>query len=135
MASNVHITAAIRNLRVDAVGDLADAGTIKIYDGTQPANAGVAVSTQVLGVTLTFNAAAFPASSAGSATAAAITSGVAVATISPTWARWFKSDGVTVILDCSVGVSAGSPDITIPGASISSGTTVSMSSLTISEAA
>lgn len=135
MSSNVHITAAIRNVRVDAVGDLCDAGFIDIYDGTQPANAATAITSQVKIVRLTFNAAAFAAASAGSATAGAITSGVALASGSPTWARWLKTDGTTGILDCSVGVSAGSPDIVIPGASISSGTTVSMSSLTISEAA
>lgn len=135
MSANVHLSATARNARIDAVTTLLNGGSIKLYDGAQPANAGVAVSTQVNGVTLTYSATAAPASSAGTTAANAIGSGVCAATFAPTWARHLKSDGTTVVMDCSVGVSAGSPDIVIPGASISSGTTVSMSSETFSEAA
>src|SRR5262245_3272227 len=111
MASNVHVATTYRNTRVDAIGDALDSGTIKIYDGTQPANANTSITSQTLLVTLTFNASAFPAASSGSSTAAAITSGVAVATGTAAWAR-IATSGAATVFDCSVGTS--SADIIVP---------------------
>ncbi len=135
MSANVHISVTVRNGRIDQFTTALNGGSIKLYDGAQPANAGVAVGAQVNGATLTLSATAAPASSGGTTSLNAITSGVCSATFTPTWARLLASNGTTVVADCSVGILATSSDITIPGASISSGTTVSMSSFTVSEAA
>jgi hypothetical protein len=70
------LSTAARNAGTDGVVDLIDsggAGTIRIRTSTQPTNVGDADTGTLLG-TLTFNATAFGASSAGTATAAAITS-------------------------------------------------------------
>lgn len=77
-------------------------GTIKIYNGTMPANADTAVGTQTLLGTLTFSAECGTVS-AKSLTMASITQdSSADATGTATWARIADSDGATVMdIDCS----------------------------------
>jgi hypothetical protein len=126
MALNTQMADATVNAQASALSTLCNSGLIKIYDGTQPATAGTAIGAQVLGVTLTFNATAFGAPASGLLTANAITSGTAVASITPTWARIFKSDGTTVVMDISAGASGA--NLTI--GAFTSGTVISASSFT-----
>jgi hypothetical protein len=106
MALNPKLSNAAANAAADAVCALANSGLLKIYDGSQPANADTAVSTQTLLATLTFGNPAFGAASGGVATANAITSDSAAdATGTAAWFRVFKSDGTTVLFDGSVGTS------------------------------
>ncbi len=131
MANNLIISTAARNAALDAVTALLNtggAGTLKVYDGSQPAGPGTAITTQNLLVTLTFSATAFAASSSGTATANAITSGTAVFTATATWARIASGAG-TAVFDCTVGSSG--TDIVLSTASINSGNTVSISSFTL----
>jgi hypothetical protein len=93
----------------DAATVKLDAGssgaTIKIYTGTQPANADTALSGNTLLATLTMTDPAGPASSSGTFTASAITEDAAAdATGTATFARVADSAGVTVF-DCTVGTS------------------------------
>lgn len=125
MALNTQLADATVNAQASALATLCNSGTIEIYDGTQPANADTAVSTQVLGVTLTFGATAFGAPASGLLTANAITSGVAVASITPTWARIKTSVGATVM-----DVSAGASGANMTVGAFTSGTTVSATSFT-----
>ena len=106
MTLNTQISDATVNAQANALATLCNSGLIKIYDGTQPATADTSLASNTLGVTLTFNATAFPAAVSGMLTANAITSGTAAAAITPTWARIFKSDGTTVVMDVSAGASA-----------------------------
>jgi len=104
--ANFRITTASRSVCADALVDLIDAGagagTIKIYDGTQPAGPDTAITTQTLLATLTFSDPAFGAAASGSATASAITDdSSADATGTATWARIADSDGLA-IFDCDV---------------------------------
>lgn len=138
MASNVHLATSARNACLSALATLLNSGFIDIYDGAQPANASVAVSTQNKLVRLTFGATAFGAPSGGSMTANAVTPGAALVDGSPTWARLCQSDGTTAVLDVSAGVASSSPDLVLPGASsafLPQGTTVSITSLTVTEPA
>jgi hypothetical protein len=130
MALNTQLADATANAACNAITALANGGTLKIYDGTQPANANTAVSTQVLLVTLTFSATAFGAAAAGVATANAITSGTAVATSTATWFRVFSSGGA-VVWDGTVGTSGA--NLNLPTTAITSGGSVSISSLTFTE--
>ena len=125
MALNTQLADATVNAQAATLATLCNSGIIRVYDGTQPATADTAAS-GTLGVTLTFNATAFPAASSGLLTANAITGGVAVASITPTWARILKSDTTTVIMDVSAGASGA--NITI--GAFTSGTTVNCSSFT-----
>lgn len=126
MALNTQLTAATVNAQAVALSTLCNSGLIRIYDGVQPATADTAIGTNTLGVTLSFGATAFGAPASGLLTANAITSGVAVASITPTWARMFKSDGTTVVLDISA--SASGANMTV--GAFTSGTTVGVTSFT-----
>ena len=126
MALNTQLADATVNAQAAALATLCNSGLIRIYDGTQPATADTAITSQVLGVTLTFGATAFPAASSGLLTANAITSGTAVASITPTWARILKSDGTTVVMDVSAGASGANMTI----GAFTSGTVVSATSFT-----
>ena len=128
MANNFKVAVATRNAEINAATALLNTGTIKIYDGTQPSTPETAVSTQTLLVTLTYGATAFGSASSNAATANAITSGTAVASSTATWARMLKSDGTTVVADCSVGSSG--CDINLATAVINTNDTVSITSLT-----
>ena len=117
------------NAEANAVGDALNSGYIRIYDGTQPANADTAVGAQVLLAELRFGADAFGAASTGTITANAITDdSSANATGTATWARILASNGTTVWFDGSVGTSAA--NVVINTVSIVTGAVVSCSSLT-----
>ena len=124
MPLNTQISAATVNAQANALAALCNSGTIRVYDGAQPATSDTAIGAQVLGVTLTFSAAAFPTAAAGVLTANAITSGTAAASITPTWARIFRTDGTTVVMDVSAGATASNMII----GAFTSGTTVGCSS-------
>jgi hypothetical protein len=131
--ANLRLATNTRNALADAVDDRinlgAAAGTIKIYDGSQPASANTAVSTQTLLATLTFSDPAFGAAAAGVITASAITSDASAdATGTATWARIADSDGNTVF-DCDVNT-AGST-IILNNVSLVLGAPVAITSFTI----
>lgn len=137
MASNIHVAAAYNKGMLDGAVNIktdSNSGKLRIYDGSQPADGDVAITTQTMLAELTMNATAFtgPAGTASAnqtLTANAITSATAAATGTATWFRLLKSDGTTKILDGSVGTSAS--DINLNTTSITSGGTVSVTSLTI----
>jgi hypothetical protein len=130
MANNSYITTAQAKLALDIITGVAggagagfNLGTLEIYDGTQPANADDAITTQNLLGTYTFAATGFGAAAgtAGNpavATAGTITGGNAVYTASATWARAKKSGG-TVIQDFSVATA--SADINLSSVVFTSG--------------
>lgn len=126
MALNTQLADATVNAQAAALALLCNTGTIKVYDGTQPATADTALAGNTLGVTLTFGATAFPAAVSGLLTANAITGGTAVATITPTFARIFKSDGTTVVMD----VTAGAAGANMTLGAFTTGTLVNASSFT-----
>lgn len=130
MAANPKFSDTMVNAEANAIGDALNSGFIRIYDGSQPANADTAVSGQTLLAELTFSADAFPAAVAGLLTANAITSdSSANATGTASWARILASNGTTVWFDGSVGTA--SANVVINSTAISAGATVSCSSLTL----
>ncbi len=119
-----------RNAELDALAPLFNSGTLKIYSGAQPATPETAAS-GVLLATVTFNATAFGAAAAGVITAAAITSGTAGNTGTAGWARAWKSDGTTALMDGDVSTSGAW--VNLNSVAISSGATVSITALTITD--
>ena len=104
MALNPKRATAAINAAADAVCTLLNSGYLRIYDGTQPATANTAVSTQTLLAELRYNATAFGAAVAGVATANAMVEDVSAnATGTASWFRALKSDGTTAVFDGSVG--------------------------------
>jgi hypothetical protein len=94
-------------------------GYIRLYNGTVPTTANAALSgNTLLAGDLRFAATAFGAPGAGTnarrITSGAITSDPAAdAGGTPTFARIFKSDGTTVLAQCTVSVSGGAGEIQI----------------------
>jgi hypothetical protein len=129
MANNLKESNAAANAMVDALAVLANTGYIRLYDGSQPANADTALSGQTLLAELRFGATAFGGAVAGVATANAITQdSSADATGTASWFRVLKSDGTSVLWDGSVGTS--SADLVLTTTSIVAGAAVAISSMT-----
>jgi hypothetical protein len=111
----------------------AGAATLKIYDGTQPANANTAITTQVLLAELTFTDPAAPAAAAGVLTFSAIASDASANNSgTATWARLADSNG-NAVTDCDVGTSGAT--INLNTVTIVAGAPVSMTSGSITFAA
>jgi hypothetical protein len=130
----MRVSIAVRDDMIDAFTAALNGGSIRFYDGSRPATTETAISTQVLLVTLTFNATAFGASSSASASANAIGSGTVAATGAATWARLVNSSG-TAVADATVTATGGGGDIQMDGVDFGAGGTVSLSSFTISQPA
>lgn len=126
----VGMVTTLRNARLDAITTFIGAsGKLRIYSGTRPATGG-AITTLL--AELTCNATFAPAASGGVLTLNAITSdSSADATGTATWGRFFKSDGTTIVMDCSVGTSG--TDVILNTAAIVSGAVVACTSATITE--
>lgn len=106
---------------------------LRIYDATGgvPANANTALGTQVLLGTLTFSATPFPAASAGTLTANAITQDSAAdATGTAAFFRILNAAGTTTYAQGTVGTSGA--DLNLNTTSIVVGGPISVTSLTIS---
>jgi hypothetical protein len=136
MATNAQIPTAAQNAACDAIVDLLDggsaAGTVKVYSGTQPADANTALSGNTLLVTFTLDSTAFGDASSGVATAASTPiTGTAVATGTASFFRAASggTGGTGTVLDGSVGTS--SADLILNTTSITSGLDVTLSSFTV----
>ncbi len=129
MALNSQLSDISVNAAVAAVLALANSGKLRIYSGSQPANANTAIGAQVLLAELTFNATAFGAPTAGVATANAITSDPSAdASGTAAWCRIVKSDGTTVLFDGTVGTSGCNLNLT--STTITAGQPVAVASFT-----
>lgn len=126
----VGFVTGLRNARADAITTFAgNSGKLRIYSGTRPATGGTATT---LLAELTCNTTFAPAASGGVLTLNPITQdSSADATGTATWARLLKSDGTTIVLDCSVGTSAA--DIILNTTSIVAGAAVSVTSAVLTE--
>lgn len=129
MPTNLKLSNATVNGQADLLSDYADNGYIRIYDGSQPANADTAVGAQVLLAELRFSATASGAAVAGVITFSAITEDAAAdATGTATWFRCLRSNGTTVIMDGSVGTSGS--DLNLNTTSLVVGAAVQITSFT-----
>ena len=128
MALNPKLSAASRNLALDAALDVGNSGTTLILDGTQATDADTAIGAQVTLASITNNATMFAAASAGSKAANAFTAdSSADATGTASWYRMRKSGG-TAFWDGSVGTSGA--NINFNSTAIQSGANVNITSFT-----
>lgn len=131
MALTPRLTNLAANAAADAVTVLLNSGKLRIYDGTQPAAADTAISTQVLLAELTFGSTAFGAAAAGVSAANAITPDTtADNTGTATWFRALKSDN-TPVFDGSVGTSGA--NLNLNSVAISAGAAVSVTSFSYTQ--
>lgn len=132
MALNPQLANVAASAAADAVCALANTGYLRIYDGTQPANADTALGAQVLLAELRFGATAFGAAANGVATANAITADASAnASGTASWFRVLKSDGTTALWDGSVGTATA--NLILNSVAISSGAAVSVSAFTYTQ--
>lgn len=127
----MRLAIARRHEMLTALIDNLNTGKLRIYAGTRPTDADTALSSNTLLAELTFAATSFPAPSAGTLTANAIvqdSSADAAGTAS--FARLFEADGVTVVMDLSVGVSGA--ELNFATLTFAIGLIVQVTSLTIS---
>lgn len=128
MALNPKRSNAAVNEEANKIGILLNSGFLRIYDGTQPATADTAISTQVLLAELTFNSTAFANAAAGVAAANAITTDASAnATGTASWFRAVTSGSAT-IYDGTVGT--GTHDLVLDTVSIAAGADVAVTSFT-----
>ena len=129
MASNLKYSNGTRDAQQQGLITYAgSAAIIKIYDGTQPASANTAITSQTLLVSLAISG-TFGTDSNGTITLSSVTNGTAVATGTAQFFRITQSNGTTVVMDGSVGTS--SADMILNNTSIATSQTVSISSGTI----
>ena len=129
MASNLQYSNGTRDAQQQGLITYAGSNAIiRLYDGTQPANANTAISTQTLLVSLAISG-AFGTDSNGTLTFSTIGNGTAVASGTASFFRIVKSDGTTVVMDGSVGTS--SADLVLNTTTVATNDTVAISSGTI----
>ncbi len=137
MSAVVRFSDAAANAALDAIKTRIDAGsgagTVKLYTGTIPTNAGTAVGSQTLLGTLTFSDPCASSAASRTLTFSAITSdSSADATGTATWARIADSDGTTVF-DATVGSGSGVV-LQLNTTSIVSGGPIAITAFTLSVA-
>jgi two-component sensor histidine kinase len=129
---HMRLAVARRNEQLDALINECNSGILRIYDGTRPADADTAVTTQVILAELTMNATSFAAASAGVSTANAITQdSSANAGGTATWARLFQSNGTTPVADFSVSATGGGGEIQFASTTFVAATAIQMTALTL----
>lgn len=129
MALNPQVSNTALNAEANALADLLDGGYLRIYDGTQPADANTAITTQVLLAELQFSSPSESDITAGVITFDTITDETsAPASGTATWYRCLKSDGTTVVMDGSVGTSGA--NLNLSSVAITVGSAVSVTSFT-----
>ena len=138
MANNPFFSDEAARAACDAQAALCNSGKLRVYDGSQPADANTAVGAQNLLAEFTFSATAFAASSCSgstpnrkaTATANAIADVQATYTATATWFRAFKSNGTSIVFDGTVGTSG--CDLNLTDVTLTDGEDCSVSSFTLS---
>lgn len=125
MALTPRLSIAAANAEADAVCALLDGGSVRVYDGSQPATADTALTTQVLLVSCAFGAPAFGPAGGGVAEASPLADGTAVATGTASWFRAVTSGGAAVF-DGAVGTSGA--NLNLPSVALGPGVVVSIDS-------
>lgn len=132
MAFTLTISEQAVNAQADALARLLDGGYLRMYDGSQPADADTALTTQAQLAELRFSNPCAPAAVGGVLTFDSVLSDIdADATGAATWYRCYQSDGVTPVLDGSVGsASAMDSDLLINSVAIQIHAQVDVTSFT-----
>lgn len=127
MANDVRMSNTLINAQGAAGNALFNTGYLRIYNGTRPATAEVAVTSQTLLAECRFGSTAFGSPVAGVSTANAISGEDAtLADGTATWARALQSDGSTVLEDYEVGVTGA--DLNLNSVDIVSGVPLTITS-------
>jgi hypothetical protein len=122
---------ATRNEQINTFGDLFDGGTLLIYTGTQPADPNSAATGTLL-ATINIPSPAFGAPSSGAVAKAGTWSATITTSGTAGYARFISADTLKT-MDVTVTNIPGGNDLLISSVNLSSGNTVSVISLIITE--
>lgn len=128
------VSTPARNAMMDGLNtQIGVSAYLRFYSGTRPLNVGAALAGNTLLAELRGNASGWaPAASAGASTANAITSDSSADNSGTvTFARLFKSDGTTAVMDLSVGTAAA--DVIVNATNVIAGAVVSCSSFVLTD--
>ncbi len=129
MAKNTRLASFVVDIQANALAELLNNGFIDIFEGPQPDGPDEDVEQRRLCVSLKFGSPAFMPAVMGIISANPIGSSKSVADVNPaTWARLFKADHKTAVMDMSVGEK--SANIIVPNTHIVRGITIGVSSVT-----
>ena len=123
MPKNTQLATSVINEQADVLGRKLDGGVVRIYSGTQPANANTALTSQVLLAEFVLPNPSAPAAVNGLLSLATIPSTIAVATGTARWFRCLTSGGAPV-LDGSAGLATDNPNLSLPVVDFVSGSQV-----------
>lgn len=129
MTKRTRLAETMANEQADALARRLDNGYFRIYNGTQPASADTAITTQTLLATLRFANPSAPAADDGLIEFTDPAGVLASATGTASWARLFRSDGTTVVMDGSVGLVGDDPNFIVSTTSLSAGQAIIVSGL------
>jgi hypothetical protein len=127
MSKNTRLASFVVDIQANALAELLNNGFIDIYEGPQPESPDESVGLRKLCVSLKFGSPAFMPAVMGIISANPISASKSVADVNPaTWARCFRADHKTAVMD----VSAGTKDanIILPNTHIVRGITIGVSS-------
>lgn len=131
MSNLLGFAVARKTSRCNTLAGWLAGGTIQIYDGTRPATADSAITTQTLLVTLTIPDPAGTVSN-GVLTGGSIAAALIAATGTAAWAR-LLDDSDTVIGDVDVGLSASGAFVELDNLGLVEGGYCTVTSLTLAE--
>lgn len=112
------------NIEAAALAPLMNSGYIELFAGPQPANANTNLAGNTLIATLQFSNPAFGAPLAGTIVSNPIVSAPAIASGLVTFGRVYESDGVTVVMDISVGVAGSGAEWILNTTAITAGANI-----------
>jgi hypothetical protein len=133
MALNPHLSIAARNRALDAAFDVLNGGSVRYYDGLQPATVETALSGNTLVVSMAMSATAYAPASGGAKVMNAVTGAPALATTTAiTWGSQVTSGG-TRVRDFTIGTS-GTDLVLTGGPGVSIGTPMTFTTWTETQA-
>lgn len=132
MPTNSQYSTTEQNAIMNALLALLAGAILRIYDGTQPANANTAITTQNKLAELTLPTPGGTQSN-GVITVGTIAAVAALLTGTATWFRLLEADGVTVLCDGSVGTSGA--NLNLNSVAIQQNAQVQVTSLSLTGAA
>lgn len=129
----ISLSTACRNAKLDAITTtIGSSGLLRIYDGTPPASANAALSSNTKLAELALSSTFAAGASSGALTASSITQdSSADATGTASFFRIYKSDGTTCVMQGTVGTSGA--DLNLNTVSLVSGAAVSVTSFVLTE--
>lgn len=127
MTVNTKLSTAVVEAQATALATLCNGGTLKIYSGSQPADANSAPGgdTSLL-VTLQLGDPAFASVTLGNMVANTITNGIADTAGTASWFRIYAADGTTPLIDGNIGTTAA--NLILTSTTITVGLTVEVTS-------